>query len=503
MTVLGRLRRGGLSLRARLVAGSTAVLVVAVGTADLTAYLALRDHLSERTTESLHTAARRIELAPTERPISLGPNLIQSLVPAGLFVALLDEGGDVLLASAPAGSGSAPDELADSPLDRYPAGDLVRQDTSDGSFLLLRVEVPAGATVTAGPDETTPVEHVLLGADLGPTQEATAALVRTELLVGLVILVVWAATAWAVVGLGLRPLHAMARAAHRIAVRGDGRLPDAPPGSETGTLAAALNEAFAVRSRAEARARGFLADASHELRTPLAAIRAWTELYRVGGLASAEAVADAMSSMEADAQRMSGVVEQMLELARLEAAGGPGWAPVELVGLTRGVVEGLRPLSGDRVGFQADPEQTWVRGDADQLRSLVLNLVGNALTHAGETARIEVGVGRSGDGRSGDGRSGERAVVTVTDDGPGLSPAEIERAFDRFWRADRSHSRPGGSGLGLAIVQETARQHGGSVALGAVRPTGLVATVELPLADPPGSADVQDHSSTAEAGEPA
>ncbi|WP_183097524.1 sensor histidine kinase [Nocardioides pelophilus] len=483
----GRWRR---SLRARLLFGSTVVLIAAVGTADAAAYLALDDHLSDRTRDSLRTAAHRIGAAPTDRQVALGPNVIQSLVPAGLFVALLDAKGEVLLTSAPAGAGDAPEQLVASGLDDYPVGELVRRETDEGTFQLLRVDVPADAEVTAGRTSSVRVKHVLLGADLGPAEETTRALVRTELLIGLLILVVWAATAWTMIGLGLRPLRAMAAAAHRIAAHEEGRLPDSHPTSETGALATALNEAFDVRARAEANARGFLADASHELRTPLASIRAWTELYRVGGLTQAGAVEDAMASMEADAQRMSRVVEQMLELARLEGAETRRQESVDLGRLVGGVVESLHPLAADRLHFAPPARQVWVTGDHEELRSLTQNLVRNALIHSGESSRVEVTVTATE----------QHATLTVADDGPGMTETEIARAFDRFWRADDARSRPGGSGLGLAIAHEIARRHEGRVALHKRTSSGLEAVVELPLRAPTtGSADLQGDVSTTEA----
>lgn len=473
------------SLRARLVAGSTAVLVAGVATADVTAYVALRNHLTDRTTDSLEIAAGRIRAAPTGRQISLGPNVIQSLVPAGLFVALLDEDGRVLLTSAPSGSGSAPADLVTDGLDRYPADELLRREADGRDFLLLRVDAPAGSLVTAGKDPSDRVAHVVLGADLEPSEDATSALLRTELLVGLVILAVWAAAAWTVIGVGLRPLRAMARAAHQIAIRSEGRLPEGHPASETGALASALNEAFEVRSRAEAKARTFLADASHELRTPLASIRAWTELYRVGGAAAVGKVDEAMAAMDTDARRMSQVVEQMLELARLDAVAAGPPRPVDLVTVARQVVDELHLLGEGRLTLDVPAAGLWVDGDRDELRSMTQNLVRNALIHAGDAAHVDVSVSEHD----------SRAVLVVADDGPGLTSAEIAKAFDRFWRADDARGRPGGSGLGLAIAQEVARRAGGDLVLSRRRPTGLVAAATFPLTAPP-SGDVQDQVST-------
>jgi signal transduction histidine kinase len=176
---------------------------------------------------------------------------------------------------------------------------------------------------------------------------------------------------------------------------------------------------------------------------------------------------------------MSDVVEQMLELARLESAGPGEPEPVDLAALARSVCASMRPLAGDRVSVDA-PDRAWVDGDAGQLSSLVSNLVANAVVHAGGEARIRVRVTRTG----------PSVLLEVADDGIGMTPEEMRRACDRFWRADRSRSRPSGSGLGLAIAAEAARRHGGRLDLSAGEPSGLVVRVTLPAGEPP-SADPQ------------
>lgn len=461
------------SLRARLVAVSLVVLVVSIGLADVAAYVALRKHLRERTEETLRVAERRIESTPEGRRVSLGPNALDSLVPSDLAALLVGPAGEVVVASAPSGA-VVPDALR-GPLDieALPDGRIV--ETDDGEHLLLRVDVAGEATARVGGRDVA-VSAVVLGADLGPSSATSAALLRTEVVVGVLILATWAGGAWAAIGFALRPLQAMAHAARRMAAGHPGPLPYAEPRSETGVLGAALNEALEARAHAEASARSFLADASHELRTPLAAVQAWTELYRVGGLEGRGAVAEAMTSIEGDAARMSGVVEQMLELARVESVGIGQAQAVDLADLAGAVVSAVRPLAADRIAITGGRGRAWVSGNEGQLYSLLQNLVTNALRHAGPEARVEVGVARE-DGQ---------VVLAVADDGPGMTPHELARACDRFWRSDRARSQPTGSGLGLALVSEIARQHGGTLELASREPRGLVVTVRLPAAAPPG-----------------
>lgn len=463
-----------MSLRARLVFGSLAVLVVAVGIADLSAWLALDRHLSARTDDALRTAERRIEATPVDREVRLGPNALSSLVPTGLAAVLLDDEGRVLLATAPAGGafpGSDPARQIDP--STIPPGRIVdAPGGAHGDQRCLRVPVPVTATVAAGgenTDETRAVSSVLLIADTSANAEATAALLRTELVVSALIVAVWAVAAWTAVGIGLRPLRSMAAAARRMANGSSDTLPYADSGNETGALAAALNEAFAVRAEAVEATRSFLADASHELKTPIAAIAAWAELYRVGGLLGDDAVAESMNAIEADAARMHVLVEQMLELARLEGSGLASTEPVDVAAVVASVVAAVG--SSDRVEVDAASDAA-IQGDPVQLRSIAQNLVENAVVHAGPMARILVTV--TADVRE--------VHVEVRDDGPGLSPEELARAFDRFWRADRSRSVRGGTGLGLPIVAEAVRRHGGTITLETLTPHGFRAHVALPRA---------------------
>ncbi|MFJ3673527.1 sensor histidine kinase [Streptomyces sp. NPDC090106] len=303
---------------------------------------------------------------------------------------------------------------------------------------------------------------------------------------GLGLLAVLALAGWFAVRSGLRPLSRVEQTAAEIA-RGDlsRRIPElAGSKTEVGRLATALNgmlgqleSAFAARADSEARMSRFVADASHELRTPLAGIKGLTGLYRMGALADRHDVDAAMDRIARESDRLAQLVEDMLQLARLDehdlkAAGrslddehhgvllGLDLAPGDLRTLAADALHDVRALDPTRPVALTGPADedlpTYAPALVDEarLRQVVANLVGNAVTHTPPGTPVRIGVGRVGD----------HAVLEVADQGPGLSPEQSTRIFERFYRADTSRNRAtGGAGLGLSIVQSLVRAHAGHV----------------------------------------
>jgi signal transduction histidine kinase len=208
---------------------------------------------------------------------------------------------------------------------------------------------------------------------------------------------------------------------------------------------------LASLERAREAEHRFVADASHELRTPLTALRG-----NAAYIAQHGANAEVLSDLESDARRLARLLDDLLALAREDAAGP---SSSESVRLDRLALASASP----RVAVDA-PSPVMVRGDADALERAIANLVENALVHgpADEVVRIQVC------------EEAGRARLTVTDQGAGLSAEQAEHAFERFWRAPVADA-PAGSGLGLAIVRATAERHGGSVSV-----AGATFTLELP-----------------------
>lgn len=302
------------------------------------------------------------------------------------------------------------------------------------------------------------------------TVEQSAATVRNALLITYPLLLAGLATfTWWVVGWALRPVEGLRQGAAKISARGGGqygRLPVPDAQDEVNRLAVTLNDMLERLDAARARQQAFVADAAHELRSPITSLR--TQLEVADRLDEPAPAADLM----ADVDRLSRLVDDLLLLARADE-GDPRLRLVEATdfgALAKQVVDGY---GAARVTVSCEcPGPVPVVGDPVALRRVVDNLVGNAVRHARTGVVVSLR------------RDTDAVELTVSDDGPGIPPADRERVFDRFTRLDNSRARDddGGAGLGLAIVRELLRLHNGSIVLGDADP-GLRADVRLPAAD--------------------
>ena len=242
----------------------------------------------------------------------------------------------------------------------------------------------------------------------------------------------------------------------------------------TERLAAARSEL----ERIDAQRRRLFGDITHELATPLTSIRGYVEtLLDPGVPTTAEERVAYLRDVLAEAQRLDLLISELLELTRLEA----GATPLELerldwAALCRNAAHRLAPrfaAAGLTLTWEGVEANVWVRADGRRLEQVIDNLLGNALRYvpAGGTVRVRLDGATAGET--------QRWRLTVSDDGPGIAPADLPHVFERFYRAEavRAH---GGSGLGLAIVREIVAQHGGAVRAGARAPHGAAFEVELP-----------------------
>ncbi len=353
---------------------------------------------------------------------------------------------------------------------------------------------PLGAyRVAAAPDGDGGA--LVTGLPLDAVHEAVLRLVVVEAAAGLLGLLAAGLVGRAVVGRTLRPLHRVAATAGRVAElplsSGEVRLPDRVPAADTdprtevGRVGAALNRlldsvesGIAARQASETRLRRFAADASHELRTPVTSIRGYTELVRRRGGLPEEADAS-LRRVEAEAVRMSGLVDDLLLLARLDAGRELARGDVDLTALVRDAVSDAHAAApGHRWRVDLPGAAVLVPGDAARLHQVLANLLANVGAHTppGTTATTRLRVDQGVDEGAGDGA----AVLEVADDGPGIPAALQPGVFGRFVRGDAARSRAGGStGLGLAIAAAVVAGHGGSVAVDSV-PGRTVFTVRLP-----------------------
>ena len=470
------------TLRARLVLIVVALVSVVGAVIGVVSVFALDAYLHGQVAQQVISASERSKRAPQQPPGSSGftlPDPDDDSQP--FFLAALGQqvgtagvkisGGEVVSGgwiSQPRGFASSFGTLtsgAEATLAAVPRDGAVHDVSLDGlgPYLAMAQRNDAGdVIVTALP---------LRDSQAVVTQLALVVTIVTG--TGLVAAVV---ACLVIVRASLRPLTRTAEAAARVAElpldRGDvvldpvalGVDPAADPRTEVGQVDAALarmldhiSRALAVRQASEARMRRFVSDASHELRTPLASIRGYAELTRRTSSGLPEDVTRAVGRVESEATRMTGLVEELLLLARLDEKRELATEPVDLVGLVVDAASDAQVAGLDHEWEVDLPDgPVTVLGDGARLHQVVANLLANARVHtpAGTTVQVRVRSEASG------------AVVEVRDDGPGIPPGLLPDVFDRFARGDSSRGRTaGGTGLGLAIVKGVVEAHGGTVAV--------------------------------------
>jgi two-component system, OmpR family, sensor kinase len=403
----------------------------------------------------------------------------------------------------------------------------VHAQSGDDTWRVIAGPVSYQLTTTAGTQQVNGT--LIVGIDLGNIDAVIGRLAVTELIVGLIIVFILAMVIVAVVRANLRPLVEIEETAGEIA---DGhlnrRVPERDPRTEIGSLGRSLNimlsqieAAFHAREESEAaahqseeRMRRFVADAGHELRTPLTAIRGFAEYYRQrGGLVphwDRETAAPAargsgevltpgagpasgltpddldriMQRVEKEAARMGLLVEDLLLLARLDQQRPLARQPIDLLSLAADAVHDARLLAPARtIDLSVQPGAAFlVTGDDPRLRQVIGNLMSNALTHTPDGTPIEVSIG-SGTLDPRQPNSPPAVTLDVTDHGPGMTPEQAQRVFERFYRTDQARTRAtGGSGLGLAIVNALVTAHGGVASVRTAPNKGATFRIALPLA---------------------
>ncbi|MEU2347115.1 HAMP domain-containing sensor histidine kinase [Modestobacter sp. NPDC049651] len=346
-----------------------------------------------------------------------------------------------------------------------------------GDYRLVANQAPGG-------------RFIVTGLPLRGTDEAVRNLATVEVLAGLIGLAAAAGLGALVIRRTMRPLDRVAATATRVSelplsigeVRLAERVPpaDTDQHTEVGQVGAAFNRmldhvesSLAARQASETQVRQFVADASHELRTPLASIRGYAELVRRQGRDVPADVGHALRRVESEAVRMTELVEELLLLARLDAGRELTTEDVDLTELAVDAVSDAH-AAGHEHRWQLDlpPAAVTVPGDRARLHQVLANLLANGRAHTPEGTLVTVGL-RVDEGW---------AVLTVTDDGPGIPEPLRSKVFERFARGDASRSRSAGStGLGLAIVHAVVSAHGGAVEVDS-HPGRTVFTVRLPHA---------------------
>ncbi|SEB58458.1 two-component system, OmpR family, sensor kinase [Nocardioides exalbidus] len=459
-----------LTLTARLVAVAVllvAVTALAIGTATT---LAMRQSLDKRLDADVADTMRTLFGPGRGGPGDFGAGQEYGTLYAGF----LDDG--------PVKAGGQ--VLNHDEDDRGPRRTSLTDDQLDALSGLDPSEEPQDVTIPGLGDYRVLVTDLsdgvaVVGLPCSDVDATISDLVRLELLATALGVLAAAGVGLWVVRRQLAPLREVSATAHRVSELplGSGeielgeRVPErlTDDRTEVGQVGAALNSmldhvesSLAERHRSEQQVRQFVADASHELRTPLATIAGYTELARK----RPEATGTALDKVETESARMTGLVEDLLLLARLDSGRPLVREPVDLSRLLIEAVDDARVV---------DPERSWrlalpdapitVQGDGARLHQVVSNLLtnGRKYTPAGSTITV----------------TGTAYGFTVRDDGPGFPTDLAPRAFERFVRGDASRNRAGGAGLGLSLVEAIVLAHGGTVSLRS-EPGETVIAVDLP-----------------------
>ena len=463
-----------MSLRTRLVASFTVLLMVVMAIVGIVASREVEDILLRQIDRNLSAIADRgpppigdIDAPAIEPPVERLPFL------RAFAQVVVDAEGTVVDASA-SGFADSPDPLPD-------VADLVGRsgfafvDAVDGS---LRYR----ALIRPGPEGSFTVWAV----PLDDMADATGDLIRTLVIAGGVVFLLGAVGTWWMVRRSLRPVGEMVDTAEAIA---DGdlsrRVPDLDPTTELGRLGGSLNDMLAhledaveTERAGKERLRRFAADASHELRTPVTTIAGYAELRRQGGLVTPEDRDRAWERIENESRRMGSLIEDLMTLARLGQTLPLRIETVDVARIVADAVADHRAVDPTRPVRIVTPPAVPLEADRERLTQVVTNLLANARDHTPEGTSIEITVSDVGGG----------VRIVVTDDGPGIPEDARDQVFDRFFRAEPSRSRAsGGAGLGLAIVQAIAETHGGSVTVEGGEGGGTRVVLDLPGHLPTGS----------------
>ncbi|MGW0643170.1 sensor histidine kinase [Streptomyces badius] len=517
------------TLRTRLVVSAVSLIaVVAAVIASVTA-TAFHSYMYGKLDDQLHSVVERAERPPGPLPLPDATREAGPLgfvggggQPLGTFGALVDGDGDITASKVVEDSGLRAQESAE-PLTAEQRSALEAAGPGSGEGA-RSVELPGLGGYRVEATTTAEGHTVLVGIPSAEVSGALTTLIVVEICVTAAGLIAASIAGTALVGVALRPLRRVAATATRVSelplhsgeVTLLERVPDAEadPRTEVGQVGAALNRmlghvgsALAARQESETRVRQFVADAGHELRTPLASIRGYAELTRRAGGGGPgpgpepvtrhvwtrpepdPVTRHALGRIESEADRMTGLVEDLLLLARLDAGRPLSYGTTDLLPLVVDALSDAR--AADQRGTDADARHRWrlelpgpaepvtVRADPDRLRQVLVNLLANARTHTPPGTTVTVSVQPPV-------RAGGPVTLEVRDDGPGIPAGLLPHVFERFARGDASRARgaddggaTGSTGLGLAIVQAVVSAHGGRVRVEST-PGRTVFAVELP-----------------------
>ena len=476
-------------LRTRLILASVLLAAVAISASDFAARTALRSYLIDQIDRQLTFIAQenlmRLDRAGIEasnesqaddrsafqvlRPVRGLPNAIS--------LSLLDVDGNLI---GRLGGDLNQKQVSVSGM---PLTDVQKQGNQPFTIEGGRNQPDVRAIAQALP---TGLGSVIVASSLEDVDRTTARLSFFFFILGALALLLIALSGRWLIAAALKPLDKVETTAEAI-TSGDfsARLPVTKTNTEVGRLTTVLNkmlarieESFAARVASENKLRRFAADASHELRTPLTAIRGFAELYRQGAITGEEKTRELISRIEKESVRMSALVEDLLLLARLDQSRELENKPVELGAIVKEATASAKAAGPDHIFELSVPsEEIYVLGDSRRIHQVVANLLANARTHTPAGTKIKTTLSQDLN----------ETTLAVSDNGPGLSKADQEKIFERFFRADPSRARTGGvvnqegTGLGLSIVDAVMNALGGKVTVDSELGRGATFTLHFPI----------------------
>lgn len=457
-----------MSIRFRLTLWYTTILTVVIALFGVTVWstlaFSLTNQIDQRLIQTADQVLRVSSVLSFEGDISLlNIPKLETFQTDDIYIQVLYPSGEVGAASQNLGG-------FDQPLD---PGAL-----SEGQRFSEAIKGTTHLRVLTQPivSNDTLIGYLQVGARLNNIDAVKSLLLFTLIAVGAVSVALSAGVVLLTVGRALRPIEDVTNAALQITRADDlsRRVPlTGPATDEVGRLVTAFNTTLERLEKLFNAQRRFLADVSHELRTPLTAIRGNVDLLR----RMKQPDRESLDAIQAEAERMSRLVGDLLMLAQAESGNLPlARNEVELDTLLLEVYQQARVLAGSKVAVTlGEEDQARAYGDRDKIKQVLLNLVGNAIKYTPAGGKVTLGLACvNGWGR-----------FTVADSGVGIPPEDLPHVFDRFYRADKSRTRgagtPGGAGLGLSIAQWIAQAHGGRLEVTSQPGKGSCFSFWLPL----------------------
>ena len=467
-----------ISLRAKLTSLSVGLIGMLLAVSSAGTIALLGTYLQQSTDTLLITTANELR---TQDPLKLeakvasGQLALPSL-PSDYYIAILDaEGNQFLGLISSTGGGRAIPNFSNLTLETVMATqgapfdidvESSRRMGTEWRMIAVPLQLARGTVVIALPTNSNRqilAEYAVIGGRFG-----------------IFLVVLSGFSIWLTITSALRPLNEVERTAEAVqAGKFSSRLLSKHGKTEIGRLNNALNSmldsiegAVTGRDKTLEQMRRFVSDASHELRTPLVTVRGYAELYRMGAITKKQDVAEAMQRIESEAVRMTGLVESLLTLTRMDESGNLDLVETDIAKLASLVVKDASVANQD-VNFRVVRlgKDFVAEVDSDRVKQVLTNLVANAsrFAPAGSEVSLEI-------------EAVDRSLnIKVIDHGEGIPEPLRGKVFERFYRADNSRNRStGGSGLGLAIAKSIVTAHNGEIRAEETPDGGSTFVIELP-----------------------